>query len=173
MQAQELKAHCSEGGWIATGSERVRSDNATVGKYGGVAEGTERRIGGGCAFKLLHQLRAPEFGRKSTRTEEDGPGGLYNVLSTLAPVDPKSAQLRAADGLVPGRRNRYACCGRMRFQLLRHWCGTKRPMCFQTLAPLVAEANVLSTLAPADWLRRMQKWAFNSCPKSLDQRCKS
>ena len=82
---------------------------------------------------------------KSTRTEKDGPGGLYNVLSTLAPVDPTSAQLRFADGFVPaagtgmhvahtGTRQKDQCAFKflhrwwpkqMRFQLLhrRTGCG--------------------------------------------------
>ena len=109
-----------------------------------------------CAFKFLHQM----------------------CFQVLAPN-------------VPGRKktDRVDCI--MCFQLLHRWiqrlhsCGLltgsfrppERVCMLRTLVrdkkTLVAEANVLSTLAPADWLRRMQKWAFNSCPKSLDQRCKS
>ena len=105
MQAQELKAHCSEVGRIRTGSERVRSHNAAVGKDGGVAEGAEGGIGGKCAFKLLRQMcfqvLAPmvstgvywiaphevlerySFEMVLVNTRE-----LANVLSTLAPRVP-------------------------------------------------------------------------------------
>src|SRR5439155_898899 len=85
----------------------VRSDDAGIRKDGGVAEGTENRIGGdGKHGGLLDRAargfgaarignRAGEYTRAGprARAEEDGPGGLS--------VDPAAAQLRAAEGLLP------------------------------------------------------------------------
>ena len=101
---------CAQRGSNGFGGGNVRSNDAGIRKDGGVAEGTENRIGGdGKHGSLLDRatrsIGAARIGSgagehtrtgPSTGAEEERPRGL--------PVEPAAAQLRTADGLVPTER---------------------------------------------------------------------